>query len=118
MGTKSYSSTSTNVSTVTTTNIRDIGFTGAAAIELASIIGATTVQLAKINAETRQVEVAQTDKKFKQLVSGSSDIIASGERLFAEARGAQEEQATLQQRLLIVAVLGLAGFAVFKGRRR
>ena len=118
MSTKSYSSTSTSVSTVTTTNIRDIGFTGAAAIELANIIGATTVQLAKINAQTRAVEVAQTDKKFKQLVSGSSDIIASGERLFAAARGEREEQANLQQRLLIVAVLGVAGFAMFKGRRR
>lgn len=117
MGTKSYSSNTTKISTVTTTNIRDIGLTGAAAIELASIIGATTIQLARINAQTRQVEVAQTDKKFKQLVSGSSDIIATGERLFAEARG-QQDKATLQQQLLIVAVLGVAGFAVFKGRRK
>lgn len=119
-GSKSRSSTTeiTNVTTNTTTQFRDIGLSGAAAVDLAEVLGATSVALARVNADTRELELTASGKQFSQLTAGASEVLARGERAVASAGQQEAAQQTAQRTILAVVVVGVVGLLVFGGKRR
>jgi len=77
MGGKSSSSQAnqtTNVTTSTTTNIRDIGLTGAAAVDMANILETGVLERSIVNAGVFETVVQEAGSTLKQLVGGATDF--------------------------------------------
>lgn len=68
------SSKKTYVTTNTTTNIRDIGFTGQQAVDLAGIVQAGVVETAQINAGLMETLFLGASEYAQELVGGASKI--------------------------------------------
>ncbi len=75
-GGKSESKTekNTEISTTTTTDVRDIGFTGQHAVDLADILEAGSIKRAQINADTLTQLIDVTGGSFRTLAGGAGDI--------------------------------------------
>lgn len=101
----------TNVTTETTTNIRDVGLTGANAVELAKTLdqGATSRQ--SIAADTVKTLSQQASSGFQNLVGGAGAIVDSANERAAETGKSSRSQAGALFRDTLNASLRLLGGA-------
>ena len=76
----SKKSTTQNITTTTetTTNIRDIGFTGAQAVKMAATLQAGANESEAIRAQSLDNIVQQVGANYNQLVGGANNLIQAG----------------------------------------
>lgn len=86
MGKKTASTTEkvSNITTNTTTTIRDVGVTGKDAVELVNVLESGSIGRTQINADLLKTIVQSTGATLQQLVGGATDVsnrlVETGER--------------------------------------
>lgn len=142
---KSEANTSVVTTTNTTTNYRDIGLTGEAAVALADVVAGGGVEISRIGAGTMEKIVQQNGESFKQLIGGASDLIynageqatrtiESGENTISNALSVVQSEARnildsakstasriidpTQQNNVMMAALAALGFVAFMALRK
>jgi hypothetical protein len=97
-GDESKTEKTTNVTTKTTTNIRDIGLTGAHANQLAQILEQGSVTSEAIRAESLNKIVKQSGQNYSQLIGGAGKLMeTSSENIKAVTQAASSQQRALTQ---------------------
>jgi hypothetical protein len=77
MGGGSRQDQTSEVTTNTTTNVRDIGFTGAAGVDLVDILQRGAIDSEAIRATSLQTIAQQNNEGFNRLVGGASDLFTN-----------------------------------------
>lgn len=72
---KTTNYTTTSVDTDTTTRIRDIGFTGAQAVDMAAVIETGSIARDEISAEVLNNLVQATGNAWNQLIGGAGKMV-------------------------------------------
>jgi len=71
----SKSSKKTNITTNTTTTMRDIGLTGRHAVDMAAVLQTGAIETSRITAASLDSLVQQSGKTAQQLIGGASDLV-------------------------------------------
>jgi len=74
----------TDVSTMTTTNIRDIGLTGVHAVDLAAILESGAVEQTQITAGIITNLIQATGAGMQQLIGGATELVQAAEAIAVE----------------------------------
>lgn len=80
---KSSTEKTTNITTNTSTRIRDVGLTGQNALDLASILEQGGIEREEIALDRFEILANEQGAGFSRLVGGASDLITAGDRLTA-----------------------------------
>ena len=79
--TSSKSRQTTNVTTKTTTNIRDIGLTGQNAVDLAAVLSTGAIEQQRMTLGTMDNLVQTVGKSAQQLIGGASNMVETQTKL-------------------------------------
>jgi hypothetical protein len=82
------------VTTNTTTNVRDIGFTGASAVDLVDVLQRGAVESEAIRATSLQTIAQQNGENFNQLVGGANQLFISQGNVLKDIIGSVERTTT------------------------
>lgn len=95
---ESKSSKETNITTNTTTTMRDVGLTGRNAVDMAAVLSTGNIETTRITAATLDNLIQQSGNTAQQLIGGASGLVrTSGETLHAVSDIAQTQAAMAGQ---------------------
>lgn len=78
MGKSDRQEQTSTVNTTTTTNIRDIGLSGAAAVDLADVLQSGAIESEAIRATSLDRIVQSVGTSYQQLIGGANNLIETG----------------------------------------
>lgn len=102
MGKSDRQEQTSTVNTTTTTNIRDIGLSGAAAVDLADVLQSGAIESEAIRATSLDRIVQSVGTSYQQLIGGANNLIETGAQQVTDSGNlvqntAQEATNTIRQ---------------------
>jgi len=116
-GSKSSQQKTQTINTTTTTNIRDIGFTGAHAVQLADILEAGTLAQTQVNADLVKSVLQETGDKWNALVGGAGDLVQTAGETSKELMERSKPESDFMKMLPWISIAGAGALIALKGMK-
>ena len=110
-GSKSSDTKTTDITTTTTTNMRDVGLTGKDAVDMAAVMQAGAIETTRISASSLDKLIQQTGSTAQQLIGGASDLVRTQGEITQAQLGQKNDLIQLAP-YAIVAVIAVAALTM------
>lgn len=86
-GSSSSDTKTTNITTSTTTKMRDVGLTGQHAVDMAAILETGAIERTRISAASFDTLIQSVGKTSQQLIGGASNLVQAQKELLEDNDG-------------------------------